>query len=112
MNSSLSISFRERLTHSLEARFKPQRLVLINESENHNVPPGSETHWNVTLVSEAFEGQSLVARHRMVYDCLARELEEGIHALALTTLAPSEWEKSPNTGVRPSPPCRGGDGGR
>jgi BolA protein len=37
-----------------------------------------------------FEGKALVARHRLVYDALAKEMRHEIHALALTTLTPSE----------------------
>ncbi|XP_047172306.1 protein BOLA1, chloroplastic [Vigna umbellata] len=38
-----------------------------------------ETHFNVKIVSSKFEGQSLVKRHRLVYDLLAEELESGLH---------------------------------
>jgi stress-induced morphogen len=41
-------------------------------------------------VSPLFEGKSLVACHRLVYDALAAEMRQAIHALALTTLAPSQ----------------------
>ncbi|KAK3009301.1 hypothetical protein RJ639_013683 [Escallonia herrerae] len=34
----------------------------------------NETHFNVKVVSNRFDGQSLVKRHRMVYDALADEL--------------------------------------
>jgi BolA protein len=37
-----------------------------------------------------FEGKNQVQRHRMVYDVLATEMQQTIHALALTTLAPSQ----------------------
>ncbi|MEZ5448086.1 MAG: BolA family protein [Thiolinea sp.] len=32
----------------------------------HNVPPSSESHFKVTIVSDEFEGKALVARHRMI----------------------------------------------
>jgi BolA protein len=47
-------------------------------------------HYRVTIVSPLFEGKSRVARHRMVYDALAAEMRQAVHALALTTLAPSQ----------------------
>jgi BolA protein len=47
-------------------------------------------HYRVTVVSPLFEGKTLVARHRLVYDALAKEMQHEIHALALTTLTPSQ----------------------
>ena len=42
-------------------------------------------------MSAAFEGKSLVARHRAVYGALEEELSVGgVHALALKTKAPGE----------------------
>lgn len=82
-------------------------LEVINESNNHNVPPGSESHFKVVLVSNDFEGQPLIARHRAVNKLLADELNNGIHALALHTYTESEWRE--RHGEAPmSPPCRGG----
>ena len=82
-------------------------LEVINESYTHNVPPGSESHFRVTLVSDAFDGQRMVARHQLVYAALAREVEGGVHALAVHTYTPAEWRE--RHGEAPlSPPCRGG----
>ena len=47
---------------------------VINESSGHNVPKGSETHFKVVVVSDSFDGQMLIARHRMVNEILADEL--------------------------------------
>ena len=50
-----------------------------------------ETHFNITVVSAAFEGKSRVARQRLVYEIVAEELKERVHALGLKTLQlPSE----------------------
>ena len=40
-----------------------EHLEIVNESANHNVPPDSESHFKVVVVSNAFEGKSLIARH-------------------------------------------------
>jgi BolA protein len=46
-----------------------------------------------------------VARHRLVNKILAEELDV-IHALALHTMTPQEWQQK---GAAPqSPPCMGG----
>jgi BolA protein len=47
-------------------------------------------HYRVKVVSPLFEGKNQVQRHRMVYNALSAEMQRTIHALALTTLAPSQ----------------------
>ena len=51
---------------------------------------GTGDHLEARIVSQAFEGKSLVARHRMVYDALQEELKGPIHALALKTSTPDQ----------------------
>jgi BolA protein len=85
----------------------PLHLEVTNESGNHNVPAGSESHFRVVLVAAAFEGQRLLARHRQVNTVLAQELAASIHALALHTYTEAEWRA--RFGAAPmSPPCHGG----
>lgn len=86
---------------------QPERLEVLNESGNHNVPPGSETHFKVTAVAGAFAGQNAVARHREIYRLLAEEMSGGLHALALHLFTPEEWAKRPR--AADSPPCEGGE---
>jgi BolA protein len=47
-------------------------------------------HFSVKIVSERFEGQRLVMRHRLVYDAVQGMMHTDIHALAITAIAPSE----------------------
>ncbi|WP_455219613.1 BolA/IbaG family iron-sulfur metabolism protein [Kaarinaea lacus] len=93
----------EKLANGVDA----MHLEVVNESNNHNVPPGSESHFKVVLVSNAFEGQSLIARHRIINKLLEDELKNQVHALALHTYTEAEWRD--RHGEAPmSPPCRGG----
>ena len=52
----MPIMIQDDISTALQAAFKPQTLLVENESFRHNVPEGSETHFKVTLVSEAFTG--------------------------------------------------------
>ncbi|MDH3451745.1 MAG: BolA/IbaG family iron-sulfur metabolism protein [Gammaproteobacteria bacterium] len=98
---------RTRIEDKLQAAFAPTFLEVLNESHQHNVPPGSESHFKVTVVSAEFTDRQLVVRHRMVNKTLAAELAGGVHALALHTLTPDEWFE--RAGITPdSPQCRGG----
>ncbi|AXS84984.1 MULTISPECIES: BolA family transcriptional regulator [Marinobacter] len=92
-----------KLNEAFDARF----LQVENESHKHSVPPNSETHFKVTLVSPEFEGQMRVRRHQAIYKVLAEELEGEVHALALHLYSPEEWEASGQVAPE-SPNCMGG----
>ncbi len=98
------MTVQQAIEAKLTEGLKPHHLEVVNESNQHNVPPGSESHFKVVLVSEAFEGKSLVSQHRMVYALLSEELEDQVHALALHTYSPSSW----NSVSPQSPECLGG----
>lgn len=85
----------------------PVVLDVVNESHMHSVPPDSETHFKVTLVSDLFIDKPLVARHRMVNALLEEQLSGGVHALALHTKTPDEWFDQGGQ-VPDSPKCAGG----
>lgn len=87
--------------------FNPLHLQVINESNNHNVPEGSESHFKVIVVSPAFAEKNLLARHRLINASLADELKDSIHALAIHTYTEEEWQEESN-GAPMSPPCLGG----
>ncbi len=80
---------------------------VVNESHMHSVPPGSETHFKLVLVSPEFEGKRAVARHQLVYRVLADELAGPVHALALHTYTVQEWQQR-NAAAPDSPQCLGG----
>ena len=81
------------IEQKLRNAFQPTHLAVINESNNHNVPPGSESHFKVVIVADAFNEQRLIKRHRLVNNTLAEELAEKIHALASHTYTEIEWQK-------------------
>lgn len=100
------MSTGETIEAKLREALSPSHLEVHNESGMHNVPAGSETHFKVVVVSEAFEGQSPVARHRKVYALLDAELKAGVHALSVQAHTPSQWADRPE--AHASPPCLGG----
>ena len=55
---------------------------------------GGGDHWQVFIVSPAFEGKGLIEQHQMVYAALKEEMgDQRIHALALKTFTPEQWAK-------------------
>ncbi len=101
------MSVQTEIEQKLQLIFTPSFLEVLNESNNHNVPPGSESHFKVVLVSDEFDGKTLVARHRLINQALRDELQTKIHALALHTFTSSEWQEKQAMAPE-SPPCLGG----
>jgi len=85
---------RDLITEKLRKAFAPERLDVVDESQQHaghaGHRPGGETHFRVYIVAEAFRGKSRLERHRMVNETLVGELEGGVHALAIHASAPGE----------------------
>jgi len=55
---------------------------------------GGGDHWQLIIVSPAFEGKGLVEQHRMVNEALKDQMaDQSIHALALKSFSPVQWEK-------------------
>mmetsp|Transcript_9229 Transcript_9229/g.14977 ORF Transcript_9229/g.14977 Transcript_9229/m.14977 type:complete len:122 (+) Transcript_9229:59-424(+) len=97
---------QQSITQKLSSLFEPTHLEVINESNQHNVPKGSETHFKVVIVSNQFDGKSKLNQHRLINDALKQELQDGVHALSIKTKTPQQWQKSQK--VDDSPPCMGG----
>ncbi|TCK41836.1 BolA protein family transcriptional regulator [Paraburkholderia sp. BL8N3] len=53
---------------------------------------GDGQHFFATIVSDAFEGKRLIARHQLVYAALGERMRAEIHALSMKTLTPEEWK--------------------
>jgi stress-induced morphogen len=84
----------QRMEAVLQAAFAPASLEIVDESAKHaghaGARPGGETHYQVTMVADTFEGLSRVDRQRRVNEVLAAEFDGGLHALSLRLKAPSE----------------------
>ena len=71
-----------------------EKLEIVDESEKHRGHAGSGGggHYRMTVVSDRFSGQSLMARHRLVYGMLSDLMKKDIHALAIRAYTPSEYQ--------------------
>ncbi len=103
------MSIQATIEQKLRRDLAPLHLEVINESGMHNVPPNSETHFKVFVVSEHFADQSRINRQRTVNRVLKAELAGPIHALSMHTLTPAEWEARDRETLA-SPQCLGGMG--
>jgi BolA family transcriptional regulator, general stress-responsive regulator len=98
---------QQTIERKLARALAPSHLEVLDESHQHSVPKGSETHFKVVVASAAFAGKRSVARHQLVYGLLAEELAGGVHALALHTYTPQEWSERAARAPA-SPACMGG----
>ncbi|CCJ06827.1 BolA family transcriptional regulator [Methylocystis sp. SC2] len=85
---------KTRIAQKLTEALAPAALNVIDESHSHaghgHHHPDGETHFRVEVVSAAFEGKSLIERHRLVNALLSDELAERVHALAISAKTPHE----------------------
>ena len=86
---------REKLTAGLA----PDRLEIEDDSARHaghhhegglDGQPGGESHFNLTVVAKAFEGQGRLQRQRAVNTLLRDEMSGPVHALSIRALTPQE----------------------
>lgn len=85
----------ELIESRLRAALAPQHIEIADESARHAGHAGAASgggHFRVLIVAEAFRGQTPVARQRAVYGALGDAMHTEIHALAMRTLTPEEWE--------------------
>ncbi len=82
----------EMIRDLIEAEFAPNELDIIDESHLHagHSGHGGAGHFKVRIVSDKFNGQLPLARHRMVYAAVASLMPAEIHALSIEAIAAGE----------------------
>ncbi|KAJ3236986.1 hypothetical protein HDU81_010130 [Chytriomyces hyalinus] len=88
------------ITQKLTAALTPSSLELIDNSHlhaSHAAMRGStdkETHFDLKIVSNQFQGKTAVQRHQIIYKLLDVELKEkGLHALQISAKTDAEVSK-------------------
>lgn len=90
---------------TLITKLKPARIELIDNSDQHSGHVGSrgweesgESHFALLVVSDAFEGLSLVKRHQLIY-LLLGDIMSKIHALQIMAITTKEMDLQ-KTGIQ------------
>ncbi len=94
-------SMENHIKSQLELALETEYCEVVNESSQHS-GPATESHFKIVVVSSDFDEMKLIDRHRFINKLFTDELKH-IHALAMHTYTPKEWEKrqvAPN-----SPEC-------
>ena len=84
----------ETIVSQLNLSFDVENLFLENESFMHNVPPNSETHFKLVIVSNDFTELTNVKRHQCIYKALNDTMTR-IHALSIQAFTPDEYLQNP-----------------
>ena len=91
----------KRIERLLTEALTPHHLDIVDEAALHaghaGAREGGETHYRVTIVADAFDGESRVARQRRVNAALVDEFADGLHALSIRTFTPGEYAKPATT---------------
>ncbi|GMQ76422.1 MAG: BolA/IbaG family iron-sulfur metabolism protein [Gammaproteobacteria bacterium] len=70
-----------------------KKLIEAAFAECHVEVTGDGRHFSAVVVSDAFTGKNLIARHRLVYAAFGRRFDtEAVHALSLKTYTPEQWQ--------------------
>ena len=92
----------KKIINSLNGNFELASLKIVNESFMHNVPPNSETHFKLVIVSNDFVELTNVKRHQAIYNALNSTMSR-IHALSIQAFTINEYLKNPV--ILESPDC-------
>ena len=89
------MGFSASIEKKIRQQLNPTLLEIVNESHLHaghqeQFDGSGETHLRIRIVAEAFEGMGRVDRQRMINALVADEIDQGLHAIAIETRAPSE----------------------
>jgi BolA protein len=81
------MSLAEIITEKLLKNLKNPRIEVINESHLHKGHRGDngtgESHFALSVQSSSFEGLGRVERQKLIYQILADEMKDKIHALRI-----------------------------
>jgi stress-induced morphogen len=96
------MNVHDEIANLLNNKLKVEKMLLENESEMHNVPPQSETHFKLVIVSDDFTSMTKVKRHQLIYQILVETMKK-IHALSIQAFTIEEFNTNPM--ILTSPDC-------
>lgn len=90
------MTIEEEIKFVIERDFNPEHLEIMNESNKHAGHAGDngtgQTHFQLLVVSKAFEGCNRMQRQQKVNDSLMFLFSKGLHAISMSLKTPGEFE--------------------
>lgn len=105
-NRSIKGPVAQTITRKINENFPDAtHFSIFNDSYKHAGHHGIaeadnkiESHFRLEIVSDKFNGMTLPKRHRLIYELLNEEMNEGsVHALQLTTRTVAEQNRRTNS---------------
>ena len=91
----------ERIAGILREGLEASHVEIEDESHLHAGHAGAREsgggHFRAVIVSDRFEGLGRVAAQRIVFSALGDLMQSEIHAFAMTTYTPAQWEERAGT---------------
>ncbi len=94
--SVTSQATQQKIERRMKEDLAAVHLEIVDESWKHAGHAGAASgggHFILKVVSDRFEGVSLLDRNRMVFEILKEEMKGEIHALAIKAMTPEEWKR-------------------
>ncbi len=73
----------------------PDAVARVTAPRIHN-DEDEDAHFAVVAVSPAFDGESLVDQHQLVYDAVGDHMTQSVHALEVQTYTPDAYAEHGN----------------
>lgn len=93
--SVASEATRAKIERKMKEELGAVFVEITDESWKHAGHAGAASgggHFILQVVSDCFEGVSLLDRNRLVFSTLKDEMGKEIHALAIKAATPGEWK--------------------
>lgn len=91
------MSVYQQINEKINHLIKVEKLQIIDDSLKHKghagYKEGGESHFNLLVVSNDFDGLNRVKRHKLIYSALDDLMKDKIHALAIKAYTPEEYEE-------------------
>ncbi len=85
----------EKIQKTLQKKLSASKVEVLDQSSLHTGHKQSQLsgggHYSVVIIAEIFKDKRPIERHRMVYQALAKELRQEIHALAIQAYSSEEY---------------------
>jgi len=66
---------------------------IIDSKEEVIDTTGTNDHFSVVVISDSFEGLSLIEQHQMIYKAVGAYMTNEIHALEIKTYSTKAWKE-------------------
>ena len=78
------------IKQKLESHFSKKDLIEVLDINNQG------NHFSIIIISNKFNNEPLLNRHKIIYDIFSQEITKEIHALQIKTYTHSEWNNNNN----------------